>query len=178
MEQVTLDAFGRDYCNMGFGRLKKSLPLLIFAFFLSFGPDRVEATQIHSGPEGLYAHQFAHLFFVISMAVLMYWLKKMKLIHHRGWRYIFYASLLFALWNLDAMLVHYLDGTEGFATFQKVNGWEGSVKIKTESWLVALIYYTAKLDHLFCVPAIIFWFLGLRALYDDLESIEKVGDRP
>lgn len=157
-------------------RKGRFLLVILAVLFVVFVSDRAVATQIHSEPEGLYAHQLAHLFFVFSMGILVYWLRQMELIRHRGWRYIRHASLLFMLWNLDAMLVHHLDGTEGFATVQGIEGWEGAIRIESASPLLALVYYVAKLDHLLCVPAIVFWFLGLRALLADLKSVEKGGD--
>jgi len=50
------------------------------------------ATQAHNAPEGLYAHQLAHVFFIISMGVLIYWLRERKLVQAVGWRYIQYAA--------------------------------------------------------------------------------------
>ncbi|MDX1708368.1 MAG: hypothetical protein R3274_07195, partial [Desulfobacterales bacterium] len=44
------------------------------------------ATQAHSAPEGLYAHQLAHVFFIISMGVLIYWLRARQLVRSAGWR--------------------------------------------------------------------------------------------
>ena len=58
------------------------------------------ATQGHGAPEGLFAHQLAHIFFIISMAVLTYWLRERKLVQAVGWRYIQYSALFFILWNV------------------------------------------------------------------------------
>jgi hypothetical protein len=67
------------------------------------------ATQGHAGIEGVWVHQFAHLFFLFSMLLLIYWLRQAGLVKVPGWRYIQYAALFFILWNMDTMLVHFLD---------------------------------------------------------------------
>ena len=72
-------------------------------------PDTALATQGHGGIEGVYAHQFAHLFFLFSMGSLIYWLRARKLIREPGWRLIQYSALFFILWNLDTLTVHALD---------------------------------------------------------------------
>ena len=67
------------------------------------------ATQTHGQPEGLYVHQIAHLFFIISMGILEFWLRQRNLIKEKGWKYIQLAAVLFILWNIDAIIVHFLD---------------------------------------------------------------------
>ncbi len=129
----------------------------------------VWATQVHSQPEGLYGHQLAHIFFIVSMIILMYWLRIMNLVQYRGWRYINYSALFFVFWNIDAMIVHFLDGTDGIFLIDK-HGWEGSITIHAGSKAEAILYYIAKLDHIFCVPAIIFLYFGLRALTQQMSG--------
>jgi len=67
------------------------------------------ATQTHGQPEGLYVHQIAHLFFIISMGILEFWLRQRNLVREPGWKYIQLAAVLLILWNLNAMAVHFLD---------------------------------------------------------------------
>ncbi len=141
----------------------KRIALLVTILCFILWPLTALCTQVHSQPEGLYGHQLAHLFFIVSMIILVYWLRVMKLIRYKGWRYINYSALFFVLWNIDAMLVHFLDGTNGiFIVTHK--GWEGTITISAQNKVEAVLYYMAKLDHVFCVPAIIFLYLGLRAL--------------
>lgn len=151
-----------------------TIPAILIILIMIF-PNKAHAIQIHSEPEGLYCHQLAHGFFAFSMTILMYWLRQMKLIHYRGWRYIWYAALFFILWNIDAMFAHYLEGTEGFGHTEKVDGWSGYIIIETDNPLIVILYYIAKLDHLFCVPAIIFWFFGLRSLLSEREHTTGSG---
>ncbi len=141
------------------------------------------ATQAHGGMEGIIAHQAGHLFFMISMATFAYWLRERGATEQKGWRYIFYAALFFALWNLDVILVHLLDEQLMAVEVQKAGldliqkqlmGGKaaGTLNyiIKSDSRFLAKIYFLAKHDHLLCVPPMIFFYLGLRRLLADSEA--------
>ena len=69
------------------------------------------ATQAHGEPEGILAHQLAHLFFILSMGVLIYWLRERNLVVEKAWRCIQYSALFFILWNLDTILAHLIGRT-------------------------------------------------------------------
>ena len=64
------------------------------------------ATQAHSAPKGLYAHQLGHIFFIVPMGVLIYWLRARQLVQMVGRRYIQHAAL-------DAFCVHLLEEYKG-----------------------------------------------------------------
>jgi hypothetical protein len=140
-------------------------------------PTSAYATQTHGGPEGLVVHQFAHWFFIFSMGLLIYWLRKRRLVSDRGWRYIQYAALFFIFWNLDAFLSHWLLEQSDILMVETIQ--DRHFRISTSpglQWLGS-IYYLTKLDHLLCVPAMLFLLFGLRRLYhassaisDDRES--------
>jgi hypothetical protein len=123
------------------------------------------ATQGHAGIEGVWVHQFAHLFFLFSMMLLIYWLRQAGLVKVPGWRYIQYAALFFILWNADTLLVHFLDEQISAVTVTSLGGWQIHVSaIGNREWLAA-VYYIAKLDHLLCVPAMVCLWLGLRHMH-------------
>jgi len=136
--------------------------------------DPALATQAHSAPEGLYAHQLAHIFFIISMGVLTYWLRERKLVQAPGWRYIQYSALFFILWNVDAFFVHLVEEQLGLIDIQRVALWEIHITSTAKSASLIWLYYAAKLDHLLCVPALLFLFFGLRRLLKDPET-QKTG---
>jgi hypothetical protein len=144
--------------------MKHFLPILFLLclFFLAPGP--AEATQGHGGIEGVYMHQLAHLFFVFSMGVLVYWLRERKLVAESGWRYIQYAAFFLILWNLDALLVHALDDQFNIIRVVRLEPWRIQILSKQGKSFVCLVYYLAKLDHLLCVPALVFLYLGLKRL--------------
>jgi hypothetical protein len=128
------------------------------------------ATQGHGGAEGLYVHQMSHLFFCFSMGILIYWLKARGLTRQPGWRYIGFAAFLFLLWSLDAFTAHLLDEQLEIVQVRRIGSWD--IQMDTEGFdsRFALFYYGAKLDHLFCVPGMILFFLGLRRLSHHAEA--------
>ena len=66
--------------------------------------------QAHAtSEEGLYSHQLGHLFFILSMVVFAFWLKKTRLVKKKGWRLIQVSCFFFILWNLDAIAGHQVE---------------------------------------------------------------------
>lgn len=141
----------------------------------------VYATQAHGGPEGVYVHQFSHIFFIFAMGILIYWLRSRNMVRERGWWYLQYACLFFLLWSLDAFCVHLLDEQLQWIRSTQVETW--SIRIEAEAggrWL-AWFYYLIKLDHLLCVPGMVFLFLGLRRLSllpDEQNGGTVQGEKP
>ena len=141
--------------------LYRLLPIITFVILL---PDTAMATQGHGGIEGVYAHQIAHVFFLISMGVLIYWLRQRGLVRESGWRYIQYAAFFLILWNLDTILVHALDDQFRIISTERIGTWRIQITDLRSRPFIELLYYFAKLDHLLCVPAIVCLFIGLRRL--------------
>jgi hypothetical protein len=141
-------------------------------------PETALAVQEHGAPEGIYLHQGAHLFFVASMGLLIYWLRQRRLVREPGWRYIQYAAFFFILWNLDAFTAHFLD--EQADILDTLPAGFGKLRIETGDYPVALawFYYFAKLDHLLCVPAMAFLYAGLRRLLKDAGQRQEDGGAP
>ena len=150
------------------------LATLFCALLILPGP--ALATQGHSGLEGVYAHQLAHLFFIISMGGLIYWLRQRGLVREKSWRLIRLSALFFILWNLDAFLVHFLDEQMGIIQVQRIGLWKIRLTDLYKSNVLNILYYFAKLDHLLCVPAIVFLYLGLKRLVKEqrLKAAEQV----
>lgn len=127
-------------------------------------PSLAFAIQLHGDPEGLFVHQIAHVFFIISMATLIYWLFRVKIIFHKGWRFIGLASVFFILWNVDAFVGHAIEGSRGVGMVIDGDAWKGTVRFPLLNDWVATLYYLLKLDHLLCVPGIVSLYLGLKEL--------------
>ena len=139
--------------------------------FILFCDGPALATQAHGAPEGLYAHQLAHLVFIVSMGVLIYWLRARRPVQETGWRYIQYAALFFILWNLDAFCVHLLEEQSALIEVQRLADWQMRITAAHPSGLsLKWLYYAAKLDHLLCVPAMCFLYFGLRRLMVDTQK--------
>jgi hypothetical protein len=151
-----------------------------FITFLCLGilffPGLALATQGHGGIEGVYAHQFAHVFFIISLGVLIYWLRARKLVQRSGWRFIQYSAFFFILWNIDTITVHALDDQFGIIQAETIGVWQIQISDTLNSDLLTYFYYVIKLDHLLCVPALLFLYLGLRRLIAESKSEMPVED--
>ena len=141
-------------------------------------PSTALATQGHGGIEGVYAHQIAHIFFIISMGGLIYWLRQRRLVREKGWRMIQLSAFFFILWNLDAFLVHLLDDQLKIVQVKRI----GLLKIQLtdlyDSPSLKALYYVAKLDHLLCVPAIVFLYLGLKRLVKEQRLNVALKEQP
>jgi len=97
-------------------------------------------------------------------------LRARQLVQIAGWRYIQYAALFFILWNLDAFTVHLLEEHLGAIDMQRINLWQISITTTHHSRALVWLYYFAKLDHLLCVPALLFLYFGLRRLLKKAET--------
>ncbi len=137
-----------------------------FAAFLLLFPGMAMATQAHGDPEGIYVHQLSHLFFMFSLVIFIYWLRTRKLMEKSGWRMIQYAAFFFIIWNLNVIGVHFLDEQSMWVMVENIGTWHMRVSSSLGGWMET-IYYVAKMDHLICVPALLFLFLGLKKLADE-----------
>ncbi|MGD8366761.1 MAG: hypothetical protein PVG78_03885 [Desulfobacterales bacterium] len=144
-------------------RIFRLSPFLCLAGVLA-APARVLATQAHAAPEGIIGHQIAHVVFIVSMAILIYWLRERRLVEQPGWKYIQYAALFFILWNLDAFFAHLIDEQLLLVKVEKIDFWRRRIVAKNGFEGIESIYYLLKMDHLLCVPAMLFLYMGLRRL--------------
>ena len=135
------------------------------------------ATQTHGEPEGLVAHQIAHLFFMVSMGFLVYWLHARRLTKERGWRFIQYAAILLILWNMDTFFAHTLDEAVDLLDIRRIGNWH--IRIVAESGFESLetLYYAAKLDHLWCVPALWLLYIGIKRLEQSGQEMRAQAKR-
>lgn len=143
---------------------------LVPVLYLILQPDSALATQTHGGLEGLYVHQMAHFFFAFSMGFLIFWLRKWRLTISLSWRYIQYAAIFFMCWNLNTVVSHWMLEQSGLIDIRNLPPMQIQIlPYRGWQWL-GTIYYVTKLDHLFCVPALVFLFLGLRRLSNTVIS--------
>jgi len=142
-----------------------------FFFFLVVSP--AHATQGHGGIEGTLVHQAAHVLFALAMGFLVFRIKRDELPIQRGWRNVQYAAFLFIIWNLDAIFVHFVDEQVKLVTVQRLD--TGQLQISSPIPGLSFVYYISKLDHLLCVPAIGFLWVGLRQLVKQAEERREDG---
>jgi hypothetical protein len=137
-----------------------AVPLLLVVW-----PRTAWALQTHGDPEGLHVHQLAHGFFAFSMLLLIYWLRKWGLGALAGWRAIRYSALFFILWNINAIVGHWLEELTQLLAIRRVDLLTLEITAAPGHEWLAYLYYLTKLDHLLCVPALFCLMLGLRRLY-------------
>ncbi|RLC14682.1 MAG: hypothetical protein DRI24_12870 [Deltaproteobacteria bacterium] len=152
--------------------------LTIFAgpfivFLLLAGP--AWATQKHGQPEGLYVHQMAHIFFIISMGILEFWLRQRNLTNERGWKYLQLAAVLFILWNIDAALVHLMEEHLNVLGISRIDFWHLKIENTQGQDAISLIYYFLKMDHLLCVPAMFCLYYGLKTILKNTALVDREG---
>jgi hypothetical protein len=140
---------------------------LLFVLALGLDPEAAWALQVHPAPTGLYAHQIAHLFFLLSMAAMALWLARNRLTQRPGWRFIQWSCLLFVLWNLGAIVGHAIDHRlpeEAFAG----SGWNQQLVV--ERAILPYLYLLLRMDHLTCVPAMALLLVALRKFRKEVEG--------
>jgi hypothetical protein len=73
-------------------------------------------------------------------------------------------AILMLLWNLVALLGHTIAIFLGQHVFASQNGYLAT-KMVPPYTLTKLIYFFTSMDHLLCVPALLFLMLGIRSFY-------------
>jgi len=118
--------------------------------------------------EAFFIRQFSYLFFMVAMIFFIYELKQERLQQQRGFRLLAWASVFFALWNFDCFIGQFI------ALYLDPQGTVGVPGIFSKRLIMAnlndWIYYFTKLDHLLQVPALIFFYLGIRAFSREVEE--------
>ena len=140
-------------------RLAATLLFLTGAAFALLGcPDPVLAIQTHGNPEGLYAHQMAHVGFIVAMIYIYF---KTRNRRGAGWGMIRLSFIFFALWNVNTLVVHAIEDSLSPWQFEGV-GMLPNYFVPRSG--LEVFYYFGKMDHLLCVPAALLLGLGLKKL--------------
>ncbi|MBF0412702.1 MAG: hypothetical protein HQK70_08325 [Desulfamplus sp.] len=176
------------------------------AISLFIQPEYAHATQMHNAAEGVVVHQIGHLFFLISMVILYFTIKGKSLDSQKGWRLIQISALLFVLWNLDALIVHFLDNQIGLISPVPLSICDIKIEVTNNSlplngnmltaenitnapsilandnlsinknMFLIWFYYFLRLDHLLSVPGMILLWRGLGLIVQQDISMNKQPD--
>ena len=144
--------------------------IYIVVFFLAalswtiLSPDPALATCEYGLPQGVHTHQLAHIFFIISMGILIFRLRGKNTRLSSGWRFIQYSALFFILWSLDASAVHFLNEQFNIIQVKTIGPWQINVNDCFDNNLLKVFYYLARMDYLLFMPAFIFLYYGLKHL--------------
>ncbi len=144
----------------------KSIPAMTIAGLILL-PINGYATQLHASSEGIITHQVGHLFFLFSMVTLIFTITGKGLDQQKGWRLIQYSAFFFILWNLDTITAHFFDNQILAVKIENISILKMKIVTNNNSSLLAWFYYLLKLDHLLCVPAMLFFYKGLSSLVND-----------
>ncbi|MCK5163874.1 MAG: hypothetical protein KAQ72_09160 [Desulfobacula sp.] len=134
------------------------------------------ATQLHTSSEGIITHQVGHLFFLFSMVALIFTVTGKGLDKQKGWRLIQYSAFFFILWNLDAITAHFFDNQIHAVKIENISFGKIRIITNNDSSILAWFYYILKLDHLLCVPGMLFLYKGLSSLVDDQRQMMAKKD--
>ncbi len=144
--------------------------IYIVVFFLTalswtiLYPDPALATCEYGLPQGVHTHQLAHIFFIISMGILIFRLRGKNTHLSSGSRFIQYSALFFILWSLDAFTVHFLSVQFNIIQVKTIGPLQIKIKDCFDCNLLKFFYYLARMDYLLFMPAFIFLYYGLKRL--------------
>ncbi|AEB10580.1 hypothetical protein [Desulfobacca acetoxidans] len=155
---------------MSFSASQIKSVIILLGGCLTLAPRAAGAIQTHGPPEGLYVHQLGHLCFLTAMVFICLVIWRRGLRRQRGFRYIFRAGILLALWNLLTFWGHWAEERlSPTAVSDQAGYFSRQIQITD---LPTLLYYLAKLDHLILVPAMLMFYLGLRAFASEGQFLE------
>lgn len=126
------------------------------------------ALQTHGAPTGLYVHQMAHAFYALALAYLI-WDILRNSFNSKGWKYLLYFCALMMLWNIIAFIGHVAHVSIAEEAIDKSRGYIWSSLLAPFTFN-KIIFYITKFDHLICVPALYFLYLGVRSFYHSTGS--------
>lgn len=152
-------------------KIHRMFPVFLL-FVLTIFPGDALAVQSHGAPEGLYAHQLAHVFYTASMGYL-FWGIRQSSFKSKGWLFLQAYCFFIILWNVVAFTGHSLAFQVDNSFFVTDNGYLNTRLIGPFSNLKLLVYFT-KLDHLFSIPALLCLYLGMKGLYRSSLEEEEV----
>jgi len=141
-------------------------------------PLEAHATQLHASSEGIITHQVGHFFFLLSMVALIFTVTGKRLNTQKGWRLIQYSAFFFILWNLDAITAHFLDNQIHAVKIENLSLMQIRVVAQNGSTFLSWVYYILKLDHLLCVPAMLFLYRGLSNLVNEQQDLTAKKEGP
>ncbi len=136
--------------------------LVVNLLLALFGASPALAIQSHGPPEGLYVHLFGHILYGLAMLGFAFRIRISRLAKDKAWRFMAIGAVLLACWNGWAIVGHVVAKNISADHFLlNVQGIRTALIMDTPiSWF----YYLLKMDHLICVPALLFIYLALRRM--------------
>lgn len=114
------------------------------------------------GYSGIHIHQMGHVFFAFSCVFIIWVIIRNRLHRERGWRLIVVAEVFFLAWNVDTFIGHitefWIDPSRVIGSGEGMAYFSRRIMLEGREYL----YYVTKLDHLLLIPAMLFFYAGLR----------------
>jgi hypothetical protein len=150
-------------------RHQRLLPWMVgFLCGLLILPSPAWAFIPHWDPrEAFFIRQFSYLFWALAMVFFIFALRQEKLQQHRGFRWLVWAGIFFALWNFDCFIGQFIALSIDFQVGAGLK--PGATPDLAATGVGLWLYYLTKLDHLLLVPAFLCFYLGIRAFSRDPE---------
>lgn len=143
-------------------------PLLLSGLFLLM-PSNTWAIVPHDYP-GIYIHQMGHIYFIVACLFIIWVIVRNNLHKNTGWRYILLAQIFFILWNAVAFVGHIAEfWIDPAQIIGRREGWEylrREIVIEGREY----IYYIARYDHIWLVPGMLLFYMGLKEHLKATES--------
>jgi hypothetical protein len=149
----------------------RPLAIILSTFLLLLQSADAWALQPHGGGEGLYIHQMAHVFFMVTLTYLYLHTRRTQDLVSRGWRYLRLFCVLLFFWNLMAFVGHETAVHLSIDDFIDEGTWSAQLVAPLNA--LKVIYFVAKMDHFLTVPALLALFFSLRSFY--LEAREEAA---
>lgn len=135
--------------------------IILTSFLLIFLPSKGFAFVPHGYPATI-IHQMGHIYFFISCLFIALIIIRKNLHKEKGWRYILLAEIFFMLWNLDTFIGHisefWIEPSQIIGERGGIDYFKRKIIIEGKEW----IYYITKHDHIWLVPGMLMFYLGLR----------------
>lgn len=134
----------------------------LIVFYFLFFPHPAWALQTHAGHEGLYVHQLAHIFCALAVLKVAFEVSAARKNFGMSWRFFSIGAAIFATWNIWAFFGHM---TEHFMSSDYFNAQgSGRASEMEVNDILSISYYVLHFDHFIAVPAMLFFYLGMRYL--------------
>ena len=157
-------------------RIVSLVALAVFTGWLV--PAAVLAVQEHGVPEGIYSHQGAHFLVRFDGAPDLTGCVNGSWCVRPAGAGSSTRRCFLILWSLDAFTAHLLDEQLHLVDIQPAGRWMVRIDAGDFSPALARLYYAAKLDHLLCVPAMLFLYFGLRRLLTEAGQRSREAGPP
>ncbi|MCL4491395.1 MAG: HAMP domain-containing histidine kinase [Nitrospirae bacterium] len=142
---------------------------LISGLLLLIIPSNAWAFVPHNYPE-IYIHQMGHVYFFISCIFIIWTIFHHNLQKVKGWRYILFAEIFFALWNADTFIGHISEfWIEPSQITGSRAGWDfffREIRVEGKEYL----YYVTRYEFFLIFPAVLFFYRGLKEHLKEAEG--------